>query len=147
MKRFFALLAVGAAAAAALAVPSGAVDTKGPACANIVFGDGGYTLSTAPPSLLFGFDLDSPSCATVTYTLQIYDSEGTTLLATHTISGVSGATGFDFSQTFDEATADPDGVCLVGITSLGGGRHVADRAPDVGCALLPPDSSGGIGFQ
>ena len=37
MKRLIALLAVGAAVAAVLAVPSGAVDTKGPPCADIVF--------------------------------------------------------------------------------------------------------------
>lgn len=148
MKRFLALLAVGAAAAAALAVPSGAVDTKGPPCADIVFGDGGYAFSATPPSLDWRFDLASPSCAAVTYTLYIYDSEGQTLLATKTISDVKGAPSLSFSQTFNgpgEPAADPDGVCLVGTTSLG--SHVADRAPDTSCAFIAPDSSGGVGFQ
>lgn len=143
MKRFLALLVVAAAAAAALAVPSGAVDTKGPPCANIASGTGGYTVS--PPDLLFFVTLEEPSCAAVTYTLEIYDSTGTTLLATQTISGVSGQTTLTFHETFEGTTADPDGVCVVGTTSLG--RHVADRAPDVGCSFIAPDSSGGVGFQ
>ena len=42
MKRLIALLAVGAAVAAVLAVPSVAGDTKGPPCANIVSGTGSY---------------------------------------------------------------------------------------------------------
>jgi hypothetical protein len=149
VKRFFALFAV-AAAAAAFAVPSGsAVDTQGPACADIVFGDGGYTLLTTPPSLQWRFDLAAPSCASVTYTLYIYDSTGTTLLATQTVSGISDETSLSFNQNFSgangEPAADPNGVCLVGTTSLG--RHVADRAPDTGCLPLAPDSGGGVGFQ
>jgi hypothetical protein len=143
VKRLIALLAVGAAVAAVLAVPSGAVDTKGPPCADVVFGDGGYTLLTSPPSLTFHFDLASPSCAAVTYTLEIYDLSGTTLLATETISGVSGSTSVNFSHTFSGVA--PAGVCLVGTTSLG--RHVADRAPDAGCAGYPADEPGGVGFQ
>lgn len=149
MKRLIALLTVGAAVAAVLAVPSVAVDTKGPPCADIVFGDGGYALSDTPPSLTWRFDLASPSCAAVTYTLYIYNSTGTTLLATKTVRGVSGAASVNFSQTFNgtgEPAADPDGVCLVGTTSLG--RHVADRAPDgEGCVPIAPDSGGGVGFQ
>ena len=143
MKRLIALLAVGAAVAAVLAVPSGAVDTKGPSCANIVFGDGGYTLLTSPPSLAFHFDLASPSCAAVTYTLEIYDLSSGTLLTTETISGVSGSSSLSFSETFTGVA--PAGVCLVGTTSLG--RHVADRAPDTGCAAFPADEPGGVGFQ
>jgi hypothetical protein len=143
VKRFLALWAVGAATAAALAVPSGAVDTQGPPCADIVFGDGGYTLLTSPPSLTFHFDLASPSCAAVTYTLEIYDLSSGRLLTTETISGVKGATTLNFSETFTGVA--PAGVCLVGTTSLG--RHVADRAPDAGCTAFPADEPGGVGFQ
>lgn len=148
MKRFFALLAVGAAAAALLPVSSNAVDTQGPACADITFGDGGYSyFATEPPSSLLDwrFDLAAPSCAGVTYTLYIYDSTGSTLLETETVSGVGGAPSISFSEAFVGATADPDGVCLVGTTSRG--RHVADRAPDQSCAPLTPGGSGGVGFQ
>lgn len=158
MKRLIALMAVGAAVAAVLAVPSVAVDTKGPPCADIVSGDGSYDVSdtsTEPPtpllrpSLTWRFDLASPSCAAVTYTLYIYNSTGTTLLATKTVRGESDATSVNFSQTFNgtgEPLADPAGVCLVGTTSLG--RHVADRAPDgENCAPVTPGSSGGVGFQ
>jgi len=154
VKRLIALLTVGAAVAAVLAVPSGAVDTKGPPCANIVFGDGGYT--STPASLDWHFDLAAPSCAFVTYTLEIYDSTGTTLLATHTVSGDKVATSISFSQAFGgpgEPAAQPQGVCLVVTTSIRG--HVADWAPDGaevaseddGCVPIVPDSGGGVGFQ
>jgi hypothetical protein len=154
VKRLIALLAVGAAVAAVLAVPSGAVDTKGPPCADIVFGDGGYT--STPASLDWHFDLAAPSCAFVTYTLKIYDSTGTMLLATHTVSGVKGATSINFSQAFGgpgQPAAQPDGVCLVGTTSIR--AHVADWAPDGAdlategdeCVPIVPDSGGGVGFQ
>lgn len=148
MKRFLALLAAGAAAAAALAVPSGAVDTKGPACADIVFGDGGFSFfATQPPSAVvdWRFDLAAPSCAGVTYTLSVYDLAGERLLGTETVSGVSGASSLNFSEAFVGAAADPAGVCLVGTTSIA--RHVADRAPDQSCAPITPDGSGGVGFQ
>lgn len=147
MKRFLALLAVGAAVAAALAVPSGAVDAKGPPCADITFGDGGFSsFATEPPISLvdWRFDLAQPSCAGVTYTLYIYDLTGDTLLATDTVSGVGGAPSISFSEAVIGAM-DPLGVCLVGTTSIG--RHVIDRAPDQGCAPLTPDGSGGVGFQ
>lgn len=149
MKRFLALLAVAAAVTALVPVASGAVDdTKGPSCANIVFGDGGYSFfATQPPSasLDWRVDLAEPSCASVTYTLYIYDSTGERLLETETVSGVSGAESISFSEAFVGATATSAGVCLVGTTSLG--RHVADRAPDLGCAPVTPDGSGGVGFQ
>jgi hypothetical protein len=142
VKRFLALLAVAGAAAAALAVPSGAVDTQGPPCANIASGDGGFVVTDTSSSLDWRFVLEARSCAVVTYTLDIYDLSGQTLLATETFTGVSGATSLTFSETFDEALA---GVCLVGTTSIG--RHVADRAPDAECLPVTPDSSGGVGFQ
>lgn len=153
MKRLIALLAVGAAVAAAFAASSVAVgDTKGPPCANIVFGDGSYTYfeadgetPVAQPSLDFRVDLAAPSCAAVTYTLYIYDSTGA-LVDTLTVSGVRGQPSISFDYTF-ETTADADaaGLCLVGTTSLG--KHVADRAPDQGCVPLTPGSGGGVGFQ
>jgi hypothetical protein len=140
VKRFLALLAVGAAVAAALAVPSGAVDTKGPPCADITFGDGSYIA----PSLDWRVELAAPSCAFVTYTIYIYDVSGQTLLATETISGVSGETSLNFGHTLS-GTNVPAVVCLVGETSIA--RHVADRAPDGECVPVTPDGSGGVGFQ
>ena len=132
MKRLIALLAVGAAVAAVLAVPSGAVDTKGPPCANIVFGDGGYTLLTSPPSLRS----DSTSLRRVAPPSPTR-SKSTTCrarrLATD-ISGVSGATSLSFTQR-STGVRRPAGVCLVGTTSLG--RHVADRAPDRAAPHFP----------
>lgn len=140
MKRFLVLLAVGAAVAAALAVPSGAVDAKGPPCANITFGDGSYIA----PSLDWGVTLAAPSCEFVTYTLEIYDLSGQRLLATKTISGVGGETILSFDHTFGD-DAPTDGVCLVGTTSIA--RHVVDRAPDGECVPVTPDGAGGVGFQ
>jgi hypothetical protein len=139
VKRFLALLAVGAAVAAALAVPSSAVDTQGPPCADITFGDGSYIA----PSLDWRVELAAPSCERVTYTLEIYDLSGQTLLATETISG-DGEAILNFEHTFADG-APADGVCLVGTTSIA--RHVADRAPNGECVPVTPDGSGGVGFQ
>ena len=83
MKRLIALLAVGAAVAAVLAVPSVAGDQKGPACTDIAFGDGGFSFfDTQPPSssVDWRFDLAAPSCAGVTYTLYVYDLAGETII-------------------------------------------------------------------
>jgi hypothetical protein len=154
VKQFFALLAVGAAVATLSAVASGAPpDTTGPPCADIVDGLAGYLIHdpiTGEPLSQPVLDLDlflaSPSCASVTYTLDVYASDETTLLAT--VTGVRGAESVHFTQTFNgvgEPTADLEGLCLVATTSLG--RHVADRAPDQGCVTVEPDSSGGVGFQ
>ena len=157
MKRFLALLAVGAAVTALLPVSAGAVDTQGPPCADIVNnGISSYLVHDpitgevlSQPVLDWEFVLASPSCAAVTYTLYIYSFDGSTLLATQTVSGVSGETTIKFTQTFNgagEPTADLNGLCLVGTTSLG--RHLADRAPDgEDCAPFEAGSSGGVGFQ
>jgi hypothetical protein len=146
VKRLIALLAVGAAAAAVLAVPSVAGDTKGPPCANIVGGDGSYAyyeadLETplANPYVDWTFVLGAPACDVTTYTLEIYNLQGTTLLATLNEADVA------FLYTFATGTAPAEGVCIVGTTFFRG--RVADRAPDEGCAPLDPLSGGGVGFQ
>ena len=83
-------------------------------------------------------------CRFVTYTLEIYNLSGTTLLATKTITDTGGATSLNFTHTFT-SNAPAEGVCLVGITSIG--SHVIDRAPDGECVPVTPDGSGGVGFQ
>ena len=84
MKRLIALLAVGAAVAAVLAVPSVAGDTKGPPCANIVSGTGSYAYYEADfvtplanPYVDWTFVLGAPACEATTYRLEIYNLQGT----------------------------------------------------------------------
>jgi hypothetical protein len=151
VKRLIALLAIGAAIAAVLAVPSVAVDTKGPPCADIVFGDGSYAYygadgitPLANPYVEWTFELAAPACKVVTYSLEVYDLQETSKLATVEPTSVSG-TSVVFRYTFATGTAPSDGVCLAGTTSLG--PHVADRALDEGCLPLPPGSGGGQTFQ
>ena len=145
MKRLIALLAVGAAVAAVLAVPSVAGDTKGPPCANIVSGTGSYAYYEADfvtplanPYVDWTFVLDAPACEATTYRLEIYNLQGS-LLATLNEPDVA------FLYTFAVGTAPAEGVCIVGTTFFRG--RAADRAPDEGCAFLDPLSSGGVGFQ
>jgi hypothetical protein len=146
VKRLITLLAVGAAVAAVLAVPSVAGDTKGPPCANIVDGTGSYAYYEADgqtplanPYVDWTFVLAAPACEATTYKLEIYDLQGTTLLAT------VDSTDPAFLYTFATGTAPAEGVCIVGTTFFRG--RVADRAPDEGCVPLDPLSGGGVGFQ
>ena len=146
MKRLIALLAVGAAVAAVFAVPSVAGDTKGPPCANIVDGIGSYAYYEADgetplanPFVDWTFVLKAPACDQTTYSLEIYNLQGTSLLATVDEPDVS------FLYTFAQGTAPAEGVCIAGTTFFRG--RVADRAPDEGCLPIDPLSGGGVGFQ
>jgi hypothetical protein len=133
------------AAAAILAMPTGAKDTKGPACANFTFGIAGYSAVSGNGDA--HMTLDAAGC-TGTYLLQVYPftsgGTGTRLASDIEPSGYSvddstGNTVVDFSYTLSSPPSD--GVCLVAESYWRG--HLADRAPDSGCQKVDPTSGGG----
>lgn len=106
-------------------------DVKGPACADIIRGDG----ITTGTSLEFRITLAAPSCTQVTYTTYVLDDrEDTTLLASSSLNG-NGSTDLVFSVPFVD---DDDTVCIYITSSIG--KHVFDRAPDAFCASLTVDA-------
>jgi hypothetical protein len=135
--------------AAVVAGTGTAGDTKGPPCADFIFGDPGYFRNAVNGSgiVTSTFTLKAPACDTATFKLHIYDyATGTTLLAGNIAStSVSGDT-VSFTYNFSAGTAPTDGVCLVGESYFKG--RLADSAPDSGCLQVPVDSSGsGSGFS
>ena len=48
-------------------------------------------------------------------------------------------------QVGGDETGGDGVVCVVLTTSVGGGKHVFDRAPDTGCVEVTADSSPGFG--
>ena len=138
MKRLIALLAVGAAVAAVLAVPSVAGDTKGPPCANIVYGTGSYAYYEAgfrnaarEPVRRLDLVLDAPAC----------DGDDVQAGDLRTCKGRACWPRLTsrrslFLYTFAQGTAPAEGVCIVGTTFFRG--RAADRAPDEGCASDRP---------
>jgi hypothetical protein len=146
-----ALLSILALAVAAASVASsaiGAPDTTGPKCADITDGQGGYDYYEADgitpqahPHFDFTITLASEACKAVTYTLYVSLDAGTP----YPVQGVGSGTTVTFpTQTFDQATA-PVSICVYAQTSMGG--HVADRAPDIGCATYNRGDFGGTIFH
>lgn len=145
MKRLFVVLIAGLATAALLAgTGTGAPpEVKGPPCANIANHlQTDYYNTAENPDLQWTFVLEGRSCAFITYTLQIYNATGTTLLDTVTLTGDGSSNQVVFNYNFDGTpAADPDGVCLAGMTSMG--ERVLDTAPDA--ANCFPVEHGGSG--
>jgi hypothetical protein len=142
MKRLLLVLTAGLATAALIAgTGAGAPDdTKGPPCGNIVNNAvTDYYNPSFSPHLQWTFVLDAGSCASITYKLEIYSFDGTTLLDSVSMPG-NGSTNLVFNYNFT-GTPPSDGVCLVGTSTRKTGR-VADRAPDTGCF---PVEHGGAG--
>jgi hypothetical protein len=106
---------------------AGAVDTKGPPCADIVDGGGVADADSVDVRLV----LAKPSCSTVTYRITVYDEPtDTTPLGVASMQG-TGAT----ELTLSVATADRDPGELTFFferseTLIRG--HVADVAPNAG---------------
>jgi hypothetical protein len=146
MKRLVLAVALAVAATvlasgSALAAPD---DAKGPPCANITsYGaQTDYYNPAANPDLQFTIGLAARSCESITYTLEIYDLSGTTLLATVTQTGTGSSSTVVFNYNFT-GTAPSDGVCVVATTSRRG--NVLDRAPNTGCAPMETGGAGGGG--
>jgi hypothetical protein len=146
MKRLLSMFAAALVAAALITATGTAGDAKGPPCANVI--GGGDSLGYATPgdgtgTVEASFILAKPACAAVSYSLDIYSFDGSTLLAGNVqpTSPVSGDTVF-FQYQFASG-APSDGVCLVGTTYFRG--RLVDRAPNSGCAAVENGSSGGFG--
>jgi hypothetical protein len=143
MKRLLLVLTAGLAAAALVAgTGAGAPpEVKGPPCANIENRlQTDYYNTAEDPDLQWTFVLGGRSCAAVTYTLEIYDDAGTSLLDTVTLTGDGSSNQVVFNYNFDGTpAADPDGVCLAGTTRIG--ERVLDTAPD-GANCFPVEHGG-----
>ena len=151
MKKLVLLaLAAATVVAAALAPVAGAAaDAKGPPCANIINGDGSYTLTYV---LHFEYAVKAPACADATYSLLVYDTSGT--LITTLSPSTSGCTTLDPTIypncfAFDESLTSfgsPETICVVGQTTIRG--RTVDTAPDqpsAGCAKGFALTAGGSG--
>jgi hypothetical protein len=130
-------------------------DVRGPACADIIDSDWGYS-SDGATATVFLF-LDTASCRSVTYTVVVQDSDTETAIqATTATSGdgdadnTSGPGTDSVTLNATVAAADRDTeVCLYATTSIG--RHVFDRAPDADLSpncveLIPGGNAGASGF-
>ena len=131
---FAAVLAVAGVTAGSL----GASDTRGPACTNIIFGDFGYNATTGN----FGGSEMLAAAACSTYTLNVYDASGVTLLAhlTGTIDPFD-ATMTTIAFPTTNVGAGRSGVCIIGTSTWS--EHIADYAPNTGCFFIEAGSAGG----
>jgi len=136
MRKFIAL-AVLVGAVLVLPATLSAAGAQGPACTDVVGGDGttgGFIADLAAAPCTFGSE------GLVTYTFYVYtDSTMTTLLSSTTSYTPIGTNSLGFA-----VGSDSDGqVCVVLTTSIA--NHVADRAPDTGCWTVTTNGSGGFG--
>jgi hypothetical protein len=116
--------------APALASPEGG-DLNQPAfaCADITNAGGVYG-SDGTISFI-AVRLAAPSCKYVTYTLHVLDANGTEI-ATTSANGDGSIVGPPAAQLIPSVTVDPANttICVYFTSSVGGGAHVIDRAPD-----------------
>jgi hypothetical protein len=159
VKRFtlIASLVLGLGAVAApVATPAAPGDAQGPACANIVDGDGTYTgTEGASGTVDFTIQLQAPACpTTVTYSFFVTDTNGVAIApsspvtkdsTTCTLTSGGGCVRFVYNIASSPAT-----VCVYATTSIKG--HLVDRAPNFSDGTCPPSSpsisigiNGGVG--
>src|ERR1041384_4807776 len=75
MRRFAWIAMVAVGLSAWMDGPAGAVDTKGPACANISSNNWVYTeVNVANPTFLLELDTAKPTCRQATYSAQLTDA-------------------------------------------------------------------------
>jgi len=134
--------------------PAAAVDTQGPACANIKTGSGTYQVRPGPgPSgdaaFHFEFTIATAPCDFVTYYLFISDSNGGSRTATYPATpgndalALCGTTRFCYDHSYGSTTASPPPptvLTLTGETKIH--THTADTAPPlqfVLCDANPTD--------
>jgi hypothetical protein len=138
VKRFvlIASLVVGLAAVAApVATPAAPGDAKGPACGNIVDGDGSYTGALGGAGTVdFTIQLQAPACSTVTYSFFVTDTSGAAIAANgpvtqnSTTCTLTGSAGGCVEFVYNIASSlDP--VCVYATTAIKG--HVVDYAPNL----------------
>jgi hypothetical protein len=127
--------------AVAMVSPSlaGADDVNGPPCADIM-GQGSSGSYLADGTVTVGMALGAPACASVDYSVTVITASGSQQLP------LAGA-NTNGDVLFFQGTINPDAnafVCVYGTTSVGGGRHVFDYAPNptaANCTIAgAPDS-------
>jgi len=173
MKRMGWVLVAAAGLSLWTAGPAGAVDTKGPPCANISSNNWVYTsVNVAYPTFVLELDSAKPTCRNATYTVYLTDADrnpisipgGVFLDASACPSIGSGATGpgnaiqgdgvstaviFCWEYQGDPSTA-PQVLYFYTTSSIR--KHVADVGPDpnlppADVTLCTPDSCSSGGHQ
>jgi hypothetical protein len=173
MRRIAWIVMLAMGASLCLAGPAGAVDTKGPACANISSNNWIYTeVNVTVPTFVLELDTAKPTCRNATYTLSLTDANrnpitiagGVFLDASTCPSIASGETGagnviagdgvstaviFCWEYQGDPSTAPQT---LYFVTNSAIKSHVADVGPDpnlppADAALCTPDSCSSGGHQ
>jgi hypothetical protein len=140
VRTFAAALAVAAAATLVGASGVSAVDAKGPRCGDIKM-DSFYSLDhTVSVNLL----TPVATCTNVTYTLVVNDSPPQTAPVSANGDGDAalGPDG-DVVMLSTPVNGADNEICIYSQTTIGGGGHVIDRAPDSGCVTLHPGETGG----
>jgi hypothetical protein len=141
VKRFvlIASLVVGLAAVAApVATPAAPSDAQGPACGDIVNGDGGYASGVVD----FTVFLAAPQCSFVTYTFTVTDASGTEIIPTSTTITSTDST---VEYVYSLPSGSPTVVCLSASTYIH--SHLVDMAPNSSPSTfcLVEDGSGASG--
>jgi hypothetical protein len=134
VKRIIAIgsLVLGLAGVAAPVATPAPSDAQGPACGNIVSGDGSYAGALGTGTVDFTIQLAASVCPQVTYSFYVTDTSGN-LLASSTDGSTtsctpeqSGGGCVEYVVTIDSS---PDFVCVYATTSIHG--HIIDQAPDL----------------
>jgi hypothetical protein len=144
VKRLFLVFAVVVAATAVGGAATAArPDALGPPCTNFVFGDAGYNSAAGFGTVDMRVAAAS-TCADATYLLDVYDASGETPLLNDVQP--TATSGSLISFEFSLSPSAHSNVCVV-VESYFHGRLI-DRAPNTGCQLADPTSSGGqAGFN
>jgi hypothetical protein len=141
MKRLLvlALLALGLTIVAVpTATPAAPGDAKGPPCANITNGEGGYSLTGVVDFTVF---LQAPTCSFVTYSFVVTDTAGNEIATLSPDDQCTPETtdGGCVHYSVDLGESGPSPICIYTTTSIG--NHLVDRAPNSSDASCPTLSS------
>src|SRR5512132_3031542 len=131
-----ALLAIGLTTVLApTATPAAPGDAKGPACANITNGDGGYGFDGVLDFTVF---LQSPACSFVDYSFFVTDTNGAPITSTTTADAncTPDTDGGCLHYVLNLGSTAPDTICVYATTTIQG--HLADRAPNASDPTCPP---------
>jgi hypothetical protein len=158
VKRFLLIASLALAlgfVAAPVATPAAPGDAQGPACANIVSGDGTYTgtLNSAG-TVDFTIQLQAPACSPFTYSFFVTDTNGQPIApsspvtqdrTTCTLADGAGCVRFVYN-----IASSPQTVCIYATTAIK--SHLVDRAPNFSDTFCPgsspsisADLTGGVG--
>jgi hypothetical protein len=140
MKRLLvlALLALVALGVTTTLAPAASTsDAKGPPCANVTNGDGGYASTGVLDFTVF---VQNPACSFVTYSFVVTDTSGdviTPISATQP-DCIPEPGGGCVRFVYDLGTSAPTTVCVYATTSIQ--AHIVDRAPNASDPTCPASS-------